>query len=169
MFRVGILKFIDSYIFMTMSLEKMAIVYQVKSQTLYHYESFKDENSNNEKLGNLSKEDIRSSLTAKPPTQADVDHFNNSHSMKTSEELTLEYMENDVRILEHCSNLFLRLNIDKYELNPLQYISLPDFRFDCFLKLSEVDLETIQDEQMLKDFISAMRGGILGVMGNRYN
>ena len=78
-------------------------------------------------------------------------------------------MENDVRILEHYINLFVKLNIDIYELNPLHYISLPDLSFGCFLKLSEVELETIQDEQMLKDFISAMRGGICGVMGNRYN
>ena len=50
----------------------------------------------------------------------------------------------------------------------MHYISLPGFSFDCFLKLSEVELETILDEQMLKDFISAIRGGICGVMGNRY-
>ena len=30
------------------------------------------------------------------------------------------------------------------------------------------ELDTIQDEQKLKDFISAMRGGICGVMGDRY-
>ena len=50
----------------------------------------------------------------------------------------------------------------------MNYISQTGFSFDCFLKPSEVELETIQDEQMLKDFISAMRGGICGVMGNRY-
>ena len=168
MFRVGILKFIDSYNFMTVSLDKIANVYQVKSKTLYPYEYFKDDNSYNNKLGNVSIEDFRSSLTAKLPTQADADNFNNSNSMKTGKELTLEYMENDVIILEHCFNLFVKLNIDICILNPLHYISLPGFSFDCFLKLNEVELETIQDEQMLKDFISAMRGGICGVMGNRY-
>ena len=30
--------------------------------------------------------------------------------MKTGKELTLEYMENDVSILEHCFNLFVKLN-----------------------------------------------------------
>ena len=61
-----------------------------------------------------------------------------------------------------------KLNIDIYKLNSLHYISLPGFSFDSFLKLSEVELETIQDEQMLKDFISAMRGGISCVKGNSY-
>ena len=88
--------------------------------------------------------------------------------MKTGKELTLEYMENDVRILEHCFNLFVKLNIDIYKLNSLHYISLPGFSFDCLLILSDVELETIQDERMLKDFIKAMRGGICGVMGNRH-
>ena len=46
-FRVVILKFIDSCNFMTMSLDKIANVYQVKSKTLCPYEYFKDENSYN--------------------------------------------------------------------------------------------------------------------------
>ena len=77
-------------------------------------------------------------------------------------------MENDVRILEHCFNLFVKLNINTHKLNPLHYISLTGYSFDCFLKLSKVELNTIQEEQMLKDFISDMRGIIYGVMGNRY-
>ena len=102
MFKVGILKFLDSYNFMTMSLDKMANVYQVKSETLHPYESFKDENSYHNKLSNLSIEDFRSSLTNKLPNQADVDKFNYSNSMKTGKELT-EYMENGVRILNIAS------------------------------------------------------------------
>ena len=58
--------------------------------------------------------------------------------------------------------------MNTYKLNPLRYISLPSYSFDCFLKLSKVELDTKQDEQILKDFISAMRGGICGATGNRY-
>ena len=107
MFRVGVLKFIDSYSFLTMSLDKMAKVYNVKNRTLYHFEYFKDESSYNNKLGNLSIQDFRSSLTTKLPTQDEVDDFNNSNSKKTGNELTLEYMENDIFILGHCFNQFL--------------------------------------------------------------
>ena len=77
-------------------------------------------------------------------------------------------MENDIFILGHCFNLFFKLNMISYKLNPIPYNSLPSYSFDCFLKLCKVELEEIQDEQILKDFISAMRGGICGVMGNRY-
>ena len=168
MFRVGILKFIDSYNFLTMSLDKMAKFYNIKNKTLYPFEYFKDENSYNTKLGNLSIQDFISSLTTKLPTQYEVDDFNNSNSNKTGKELTLEYMENDIFILGHCFNLFVKLNMNTYKLNPLHYISLPSYSFDCFLKLGNVELDTIQDEQILKDFISAMRGVICGVMGDRY-
>ena len=56
----------------------------------------------------------------------------------------------------------------KYRLNLLHYISLPGYGFDCYLKLSNVELDTIQDEQILKDFINAMIGAICGFMGGRY-
>ena len=84
------LKFIDSYNFMIMSLDKMVNVYQVKSKTLYPYEYFKDENSYNNKMKNLSIEDFRSSLTKKLPPQSELDEFNRSNSMTTGEELTIE-------------------------------------------------------------------------------
>ena len=168
MFRVGILKFIDSYSFLTMSVDKIAKVYNIKNKTLYPYEYFNDENSYNNKLGNLSFQDFRPSLTTKLPTQDEVDDFKYSNSNKTGKELTLEYMENDIFILGHCFNLFVKLNMNTYKLNPLHYISLPSYSFDCFLKQSKVELDTLQDEQILKDFLSAMRGGICGVMGKRY-
>ena len=58
-FGVGVLKFIDSYSFLTMSLDKMAKAYNVKNKTLYPYEHIRDENSYNNKLGNLSTQDFR--------------------------------------------------------------------------------------------------------------
>ena len=59
MFRAGILKFIYSYSFTTMSLDKMINVYNIKSKTLYPYEYFKDENGYNNILGTLTTEDFR--------------------------------------------------------------------------------------------------------------
>ena len=116
---VSILKFIDSYSFLTVSLDKIAKVYNIKNKTLYPYEYFKDENSYNNKQGNLSIQNFRSSLTTKLPTQDEVNDFNNSNSNKTGKELTLEYMKNDIFILGHCSDLFLKLNMKTYKLNPL--------------------------------------------------
>ena len=77
-------------------------------------------------------------------------------------------MGNDGRLLVDCFNSIVKLNIDTCKLHPVHYISLPGYSSDCFLKLSQVELDTLQDEQMLKDFISAIKGGICGDMGNRY-
>ena len=132
-----------------MSLDRIAKVFNIKNKTLYPYEYFKDENSYNYKLGNLSIQDFRSSLTTKLPNQDEVDDFNYSNSNKTGKELTLECIEKDLFILGHRFNLFVKLNMNTYKLNPLHYISLPSYSFDCFLKLSKVELDTIQDEQIL--------------------
>ena len=76
-------------------------------------------------------------------------------------------MENGIFILGHFY-LLVNLNMNTYKLNPLHYMSLPGYSFDCFLKLSNVELDTIRDKQILKDFINARRGSICGVMGDRY-
>ena len=54
------------------------------------------------------------------------------------------------------------------KLNPLHYVSLPGYSFDCWLKSSGVTLDTLQDKQMLDDFVEAKRGGKCGIMGDRY-
>ena len=107
----------------------------------------------------LSIEDYRSSLTAKLPTQADVDNFNISNSMKTGKELTLEYMENDIRILEHCFDLFFKLNIDIYKLNPLHYISLPGFTLWAIDILIVKVKVKVKIKIKVKDLWQSMTGG----------
>ena len=84
---------------MTMSLDKMANVYDIKSKTLYPFEYFKDANSCNNILGNLSIEHFRSSLTNNLSLQAEVDEFKRSNSKKIGKDITLEYMENDARFI----------------------------------------------------------------------
>ena len=82
----------------------------------------------------------------------------------TVEELTLEYMDNDIYIIQHGFSSYTRLNIKPYKLNLLHCISLPGYSFDCFLMISRVALGSIQNEQTLKDFIDSIRGGMCGVL-----
>ena len=56
----------------------------------------------------------------------------------------------------------------EFKLNPLHYVSLPGYSFDCWLMSSGVTLDTLQDKQMLDDFVGAKRGGICGILGDRY-
>ena len=167
MFSIGCLKFLDSYNFLAMPLDQMAKIYGCKTKTLYPYEYFGLDSYNN-LIGNLKKEDFKSSLHNKLPTQEEVDNFNNENSHKTGKYLTIEYLKNDVEILDYCMNVYVKLSMKEFKLNPLHYVSLPGYSFDCWLMSSGETLDTLQDKQMLDDFVGAKRGGICGIMGDRY-
>ena len=70
--------------------------------------------------------------------------------------------------LDYCMNEYVKLSMKEFKLNPLHYVSLPGYSFDCWLMSSGVTLDTLQDKQMLDDFVGAKRGGISGIMGDRY-
>ena len=65
-------------------------------------------------------------------------------------------------------NEYVKLSMKEFKLNPLHYVSLPGYTFDCCLLSSGVTLDTLQDKQMLDNFVEAKRGGICGIMGDRY-
>ena len=186
MFSIGCLKFLDNYNFLAMPLDQMAKIYGCKTKTLYPYEysglddwgtttkSYDSETANGSKttyqevIGNLKIEDFKSSLHNKLPTQEEVDNFNNENSHKTGKDLTIEYLQNDVEILGYCMNEYVKLSMKEFKLNPLHYVSLPGYSFDCWLMSSGVTLDTLHDKQMLEDFVGAKRGGICGIMVDRY-
>ena len=131
MFSIGCLKFLDSYNFLAMPLDQMAKIYGCKTKTLYPYEYFgldslgtTTESYKNLK-NNLKIEDFKSSLHKKLPTQEDVDIFNKDNCHKTGKDLTIEYLQNDVEILDYCMNEYVKLNMKEFKLNPLLYVSLP--------------------------------------------
>ena len=149
-----------------MPLDQMAKIYGCKTKTLYPYEYF-GLDTYQEVLGNLNIENFKSSLSNKLPTQEEVDSFNKDNSHKTGKDLTVEYLQNDVEILDYCMNEYVKLSMKEFGLNPLHYASLPGYSFDCWLTSSGVSLDTLQDKQLLDDFVEAKRGGICGLMGDR--
>ena len=163
-----------------MPLDQMAKIYGCKTKTLYPYEYcgleslrtttklYSSKATYQEVIGNLKIEDFKSSLHNKLPTQEEVDNFNNENSNKTGKDLTIGYLQNDVEILDYCMNEYVKLSMKEFKLNPLHYVSLPGYSFDCWLMSSGVTLDTLQDKQMLDDFVGAKRGGICGIMGDRY-
>ena len=185
MFSIGCLKFLDSYNFLAMPPDQMAKIYGCKTKTLYPYEylgldawgtttkSYDSETASGSKatydevIGNLKIEDFKSSLSNKLPTQEEVDIFNKDNSHKTGKDLTIEYLQNDVEILDYCMNEYVKISMKEFKLNPLHYVSLPGYSFDYWLMSSGVTLDTLQDKQMLDDFVEAKRGGICGIMGDR--
>ena len=140
MFSIGCLKFLDSYNLLAMPLDQMAKIYGCKTKTLYPYEYFgldtwgTTTKSYQEVIGNLNIENFKSSLSNKLPTQKEVDSFDKVNSHKT-----------DVEILDYCMNEYVKLGMKEFGLNPLHYVSLPGYSFDCWLMSSVVSLDTLQD------------------------
>ena len=167
MFSIGCLKFLDSYNFLAMPLDQMAKIYGCKTKALYPYE-YSGLYKYDEAIGNLKIEHFKSSLHNKLSTQEEVDNFNKDNSHKTGKDLFIEYLEIDVEILDYCMNEYVKLSMKEFKLNPLHYVSLPVYSFDCWLMSSGVTLDTLQDKQMLDDFVGTKRGGICGIMGDRY-
>ena len=136
----------------------MSKIYGCKTKTLYPYEyfglddlgtttkSYDSEAANGSKvtyqkiIGNLKIEDFKSSLHNKLPTQEEVDNVNNENSHKTGKDLTIEYLQNDVEILDYCMNEYVKLSMKEFKLNPLHYVILPGYSFDCWLMSSGVTL-----------------------------
>ena len=58
-------------------------------------------------------------------------------------------------------NEYVKLSMKEFSL-PLHYVSLLVYNFDCWLMSSGVTLDTLQDKQMLDDFVEAKRCGICG-------
>ena len=111
-----------------------------------------------EVIGNLNIEDFKSSLSNKLPTQEEVDIFNKDNSHKTGKILTIEYIQNDVEILVYGMKEYVNISMKEFGLNPLHYVSLPGYSFDCWLRSIGVRLDKLQDKQMVDDFVEAKRG-----------
>ena len=132
MFSIGCLKFLDSVDFLAMPLDQMAKIYHCKTKTLYPYEHFGLDDLDN-LIGNLNIEDFKPSLYNNLPTQEEVDIFNKDNSHKTGKDLTIEYLQNDMEILDYCMNECVKLSMKEFSLNPLHYESLPGYSFDSWL------------------------------------
>ena len=152
-----------------MPLDQMAKIYYCKTKTLYPYEH-SGLDFYQEVIGNLKIEEFKSSLSSKFTTQEEVNNFNEDSSHKTGKDLTIEYLQCDVEILDYCMNEYVKLNIifKDFGLYPLHYVILPGYSFDCWLMSRGVILDTLQDEQLLDDFVEAKRVGISGIMGDIY-
>ena len=169
MFSIGCLKLLDSFNFLAMPLDQMTKIYHSKTKTFYTHKQFglyyyRYDNI----IGNVIIEVFKSSLSNKLLTQEEVDIFNKDNSHKTGKDLTIEYLQNDMEIVDYCINKYVKLSMKEFSLNPLHYVSLPGYNFDCCLISSGVKLDTLQDKPMLDDFVDAKRGGIRGIMGDRY-
>ena len=175
------LHFIDSYRFLSESLEKLAL-YLGNEKKLILKKEFPKPNEAEmffekgvvpyeyvdswDKLAEQTlprKDDFYSSLTDSHISDGDYlraqtiwRHF----KCKCLLDYYMLYLKSDVLILADICENFRDLMLECYGLDPFAYVSLSSFALDAMLKLTKVKLDLITDIDMLLFFESGIRGGL---------
>ena len=97
-------------------------------------------------------------------TRDNIKRFN----IKNGEELTQLYLKSDVLLLTCVFEKFIKVSVNEFGNNPLYCVSLPDYTWQCGLKYTGINLQTLQDKDMILLLENKIRGGISSVMGDRY-
>ena len=63
---------------------------------------------------------------------------------------------------------FLKTSVNEFCINLLFCVSLPGYTWECGLKYTRINLQTLQDKVLILTLKSKKRGGISSVMGDRY-
>ena len=88
--------------------------------------------------------------------------------IKNGEELTEIYLKSDALLLTCVFEKFIKVSINEFKINPLYCVSLPGYSWQCGLKYTGINLQTLQDKDMILLLENILRGGISSVVGDRF-
>ena len=183
----GCIRFIDSYRFLSESLDKLVKnldeddfkilkkefpeKWQYLNKKLaYPYEYFNNIDDYKNPVDNLKKEDFFSQLKNDYPDEEieRTEEFFEIFNIKDGEELTRLYCKSDVILLAGIMEKFVKVSFEEYGIYPLYCVSLPGYTYQCALKYTDIKLQTLQDKDLILLKENNIRGGISSVMGDRY-
>ena len=143
----------------------------ITKKLAYPYEYFNSIDDYQKPVNNLKKEHFFSKLKNKYPDDEEIqrtmdiiERFN----IKNGEELTEIYLKSDLLLLACVFEKFIEISVNPYDTNPLYCVSLPGYTWQCGLKYSGINLQTLQDKDMILLLENNIRGGISSVVGDRY-
>ena len=164
------LTFIDSFQFMSSSLDKL--VSNLPAEALkYTSERFKKE-----KLSLMTRKGVYpydymdSILIDEHISNEDYTHAQNvwnSFKLQTMGEYHDLYLKSDILLLADVFENFRRTCIQYYKLDPCHYFTSPGLSWDAMLKMTNIKLELMTDINMFQFIEKGMRGGI-SYIANRY-
>ena len=93
-----------------------------------------------------------------------IEKFN----IKNGEEITEIYLKSDVLLPACVFEKFMKVSINEFGINPLVCVSLPGYTWQCGLKYTGINLQTLQEKDMILLLENNIRGGISSIMGDRY-
>ena len=181
------LSFIDSFQFMSSSLEKL--VSNLPKQLLkYTSEQFKGEKldlmaqkgvypydymDSFEKFNKTelpTKEDFFSIMNNQHVSNEEYKHAQTvweTFMLKTMGEYHDLYLKSDVLLLADVFENFMKTCLEYYKLDPCHYFTFPGLSWDAMLKMTEIKLELMTDIDMYQFIEKGMRGG-MSYISNRY-
>ena len=141
----------------------------IKQKGFYPYEYMDTEAKfNDTKLP--PREAFYSKLSGRGISEKDYKHAWNvwhTFKMKTFKEYHELCNETDVLLLADVFENFRDLCLKIYGLDPVYYFTAPGLAWDACLKMTDIDLELLNDPNMLLMFEKGIRGGI-SIISNRY-
>ena len=141
----------------------------IKQKGFYPYEYMdSEEKFNDTKLP--PRKAFYSKLSGKGITEKDYQHaWNvwNTFNMKTFKDYQELYNDSDVLLLADVFENFRDLCLKIYGLDPVYYFTAPGLAWDACLKMTNIELELLNDPNMLLMFEKGIRGGI-SIISNRY-
>ena len=184
----GCIRFIDSYRFLSSDLDSLVknldeddfkILKKefpdkwryLNKKLAYPYEYFNSIDDYKKPVHNLKKEDFFSKLKNKCPDDEEIQRTKEIieiFNIKDGKELTELYLKSDVFLLADVFEKFIKISVEEFGINPLYCVSLPGYTWQCGMKYTDINLQTLQDKEMILLLENNIRGGISSVMGDRY-
>ena len=87
--------------------------------------------------------------------------------IKKGEELTEIYLKSDVLLFTCVLENFRKVSVNEFGINPLYCVSLPGYTWQCGLKYTGTNLQTLHDKDMILLLENDIRGDISAVVGDR--
>ena len=181
------LTFIDSFQFMSSSLDKLvsnlpreSLKYTSKEfqdkklelmsqKGVYPYDYVDSFEKFNESQLPIKK-DFYSILNNQHITDEDYHHAQNvweTFNIKTIGDYHDLYLKSDIILLADVFENFRKTCLEYYKLDPCHYFTSPGLSWDAMLKMTDIKLELMTDIDMFQFIEKGMRGGI-SYIANRY-
>ena len=184
----GCIRFIDSYRFLSESLNKLVQnldeddfkilkkefpdkYHYFNKKLAYPYEYFNSIVDYKKTVDVLEKEDFFSKLKNDYPDDDEIERTKEIIKLfiiKDGEEITKLYCKSDVILLADVFEKFIKVSFEEYGINPLYCVNLPGYTYQCALKYTNIKLQTLQDKNLILLLENNIRGGISSVMGDVY-
>ena len=186
------IRFIDSFRFMPSSLAKLAgnltrhenlskyfageELELVRRKGVYPY----DYMNSFEGLGETCLPPIECFYSKLNDKDVSTDDYEHAHKvwdvfgMKTMRDYHDLYLKTDILLLADVLEEFRNVCLDNYQLDPAWYYTSPGLAWDACLKMTQVNLELLHDQDMLLMIEKGIRGGVSmvtkrhGVANNKY-